>query len=113
MAPGRLHPRSRLAARLGREAEAARPGIASVGIGIPGLYDPAGGTVRFLVNLPGPWAGFPVAAPVGAALGVPAITPPNNAGRSTRSPCPSCASTICRRANTPFTSARSARTAAG
>src|SRR5450631_2821236 len=39
--------------------------VASVGIGVPGLYDPATGTTRFLVNVPGPWAGHPVAGPVG------------------------------------------------
>ncbi len=37
----------------------------------PGLYDPAAGTTRFLVNFPASWAGVPVAGPVGAALGVP------------------------------------------
>jgi glucokinase len=46
--------------------------IASVGIGIPGLYDPVSGCTRFLVNVPGPWAGHPVAGPVSAATGVPA-----------------------------------------
>lgn len=45
--------------------------IASIGIGVPGLYDPATGATRFLVNVPGPWAGQPVAAPVAAAVGVP------------------------------------------
>jgi glucokinase len=44
-----------------------------VGIGVPGLYDPATGTTRFLVNLPGAWAGRPVAGPVGDALGLPAF----------------------------------------
>ncbi len=43
----------------------------SIGIGVPGLYDPATGTTRFLVNLPGPWAGHPVAGPVSHATGVP------------------------------------------
>jgi glucokinase len=43
----------------------------TIGIGVPGLYDPASGTTRFLVNLPGPWAGQPVAGPVGEALGLP------------------------------------------
>lgn len=57
---------------VGREAVAAWPGIASVGIGVPGLYDPRTGTTRFLVNIPGRWAGRPVAAPVATALGVPA-----------------------------------------
>jgi glucokinase len=47
--------------------------IASIGIGVPGLYDPATGTTRFLVNVPGPWAGHPVAGPVAAAAGVPAF----------------------------------------
>jgi glucokinase len=47
--------------------------IASVGIGIPGLYDPTTGRTRFLVNVPGPWAGHPVAEPVAAAAGVPAF----------------------------------------
>lgn len=46
--------------------------VATVGIGVPGLYDPVEGTTRFLVNLPGPWAGQPVAGPVSDALGVPA-----------------------------------------
>lgn len=45
--------------------------VATVGIGVPGLYDPVAGTTRFLVNLPGPWAGQPVAGPVRDALGVP------------------------------------------
>ena len=40
---------------------------------MPGLYDPATGTTRFLVNVPGDWAGRPVAGPVGAALGLPAV----------------------------------------
>jgi len=45
--------------------------VLSVGIGVPGLYDPVAGTTRFLVNLPGPWAGQPVAGPVATAVGVP------------------------------------------
>lgn len=51
-------------------AEAWGP-VTSVGIGVPGLYDPATGATRFLVNLPGPWSGHPVAGPVAAAVGVP------------------------------------------
>ena len=47
--------------------------ILSIGIGVPGLYDPATGATRFLVNVPGPWAGHPVAGPVGAAVGLPAF----------------------------------------
>lgn len=45
--------------------------VSSVGIGVPGLYDPAAGTTRFLVNVPGQWAGHPVARPVAMAVGVP------------------------------------------
>ncbi len=47
--------------------------VLSVGIGVPGLYDPASGCTRFLVNVPGPWAGHPVAGPVGDAVGLPAF----------------------------------------
>jgi glucokinase len=45
--------------------------VATVGIGVPGLYDPDAGTARFLPNLPGPWAGQPVAGPVADATGLP------------------------------------------
>ena len=61
-----------LLAAVGAEAIGRSPGVTSVGIGVPGLYDPAAGTTRFLVNFPGAWAGRPVAGPVGAALGLPA-----------------------------------------
>jgi glucokinase len=54
-------------------AIAASGPVATVGIGVPGLYDPEGGTTRFLVNVPGPWAGHPVAGPVSDAAGVPAF----------------------------------------
>jgi len=47
--------------------------VASVGVGVPGLYDPATGCIRFLPNVPGPWAGHSVAGPVAAAAGVPAF----------------------------------------
>ncbi len=59
-------------AEVGVEAIGRSPGVSSVGIGIPGLYDPAAGTTRFLVNIPGAWDGHPVAGPVEEALGVPA-----------------------------------------
>jgi glucokinase len=54
-----------------RTALERRPTIGSLGIGVPGLYDPATGTARFLVNLPGDWAGRPIASPLEAALGIP------------------------------------------
>jgi glucokinase len=62
---------------IGRIVDTARtalerwPAIASVGIGVPGLYDPQTGSTRFLVNMPGDWAGRPVGPPVEAALGIP------------------------------------------
>lgn len=62
---------------IGRMAETGRtaleqwPTIASLGVGVPGLYDPVSGTTRFLVNMPGEWAGRPVAEPLTVALGVP------------------------------------------
>jgi glucokinase len=64
---------------VGQLAEVAAEAIAScgpalsVGIGVPGLYDPVGGTTRFLVNIPGPWAGQPVARPVAEATGLPTV----------------------------------------
>jgi glucokinase len=60
-------------AEVGAAAVAAWPGVTTVGIGVPGLYDPVGGTTRFFVNIPGEWAGRPVAGPVGVALGLPAF----------------------------------------
>jgi glucokinase len=59
------------AAELGQAALARWPGIASVGIGIPGLYDPVAGSTRFLVNMPGEWAARPVGPPIEAILGLP------------------------------------------
>lgn len=56
---------------VGRDLIGRSPGVSSVGVGIPGLYDPAAGTTRFLVNIPGAWAGKPVGGPVGTALGLP------------------------------------------
>jgi glucokinase len=46
--------------------------VTTIGVGVPGLYDPATGATRFLPNIPGDWAGRPVAGPVGAAIGAPA-----------------------------------------
>lgn len=55
----------------GRDALAAHSGVASVGVGVPGLYYPASGATRFLVNIPGAWDGYPVGATIGSALGMP------------------------------------------
>jgi glucokinase len=58
--------------RVGAAAIAKQPDVVTVGIGVPGLYDPARGETRLLINLPGDWAGRPVARTVGDALGRPA-----------------------------------------
>jgi len=58
-------------AEAGQAALRRWPTIASLGIGVPGLYDPAAGTTRFLVNMPGDWMDRPMAGPVEAALGLP------------------------------------------
>jgi glucokinase len=58
-------------ASVGAEAIEQCPGVSSVGVGVPGLYDPVTGCTRFLVNIPGDWAGRSVAAPIEAALGCP------------------------------------------
>ena len=55
----------------GREAIAAAGPISTAGVGVPGIYDEATGTIRFFTNLPGPWPGQPLAAPLSEALGVP------------------------------------------
>lgn len=59
-------------ASVGGQAVARWPGIATVGIGVPGLYDPVAGTTRLLINLPGDWMGRPVAGAIGDALHMPA-----------------------------------------
>jgi glucokinase len=56
---------------LARTARDLQPSIESIGIGVPGLYDPVGGTARFLVNMPGHWIGQPVRDPIERALGLP------------------------------------------
>ena len=61
-------------ARMSELAERARnewPGIATVGVGVPGLYEAETGVATFLPNLPTDWAGQPVAAPMRARLGLP------------------------------------------
>jgi glucokinase len=58
-------------AQVGAQAIARCPGVASVGIGVPGLYNPADGTTRLLINLVGDWMGKPMARVVSDALGLP------------------------------------------
>jgi glucokinase len=42
-----------------------------VGVGVPGPFNPASGTVRDLTNFPGDWAGVPIAAAVADAVFLP------------------------------------------
>src|SRR5262245_25086724 len=58
-------------AAVGSAALERHPAIASIGVGVPGLYDPGTGATRFLVNTKGDWAGRPVGPPLAAALGLP------------------------------------------
>ena len=46
--------------------------VDSVGIGVPGVYDPVAGVTRFMPNVPGNWAGVPVPAEISGAVGMPA-----------------------------------------
>ena len=45
--------------------------IASIGIAIPGRYDPASGATGLLPNFPDDWTGVPVAPYVGLHTGIP------------------------------------------
>jgi glucokinase len=58
-------------AEVGAEVLARWPDIASIGVTVPGAYDPATGEARFIVNLPGDWNGVAVTGPIRDALGVP------------------------------------------
>ena len=60
-------------AEVAAAAVAAWGPVASVGVTVPGRYDPATGTATALVNVKGDWAGRPIAAPVAAAGGAPAV----------------------------------------
>jgi glucokinase len=46
--------------------------VDTVGIGVPGLFDGASGTVTSLTNVPGDWKGLPLARLVGESLDAPA-----------------------------------------
>ena len=47
------------------------PDLATVGVGIPGLFDAAEGIATFTPNLPPDWERRPVAGPIRARLGLP------------------------------------------
>lgn len=59
-------------ASLAVESVASWPGIATVGIGVPGIYDPEADAVLDLTNFPGDWTNKPVASVVGKAVSLPA-----------------------------------------
>jgi glucokinase len=58
-------------AETARAAMAAHGAVASVGVGVPGLYDPDQGTTEFLVNFPGGWRGVPIVTPLRSTLALP------------------------------------------
>jgi glucokinase len=60
--------------RMAQTAEQCRadwPGIESVGVGVPGLFDGERGVTTFLPNLPPDWSERPVAGPLADRLGLP------------------------------------------
>jgi glucokinase len=56
---------------LAREIVTSDPAIIAIGIGLPGIFDPAAGTIELFPNLPGPWQGQPMRDPIAAATGLP------------------------------------------
>lgn len=47
--------------------------MAGIGIGVPGLYDPASNVVRFLTNLPTTWPGVPLGPEIEQRTGRPTV----------------------------------------
>lgn len=62
---------ARLVGRVTATAGLPPEGLAAIGVGIPGLYDPATGVVRFLPNLPTTWRGVHLAAELQRLTGSP------------------------------------------
>jgi glucokinase len=58
-------------AELGRRAIEQWVPIDHVGVGVPGVFDPATGVIQLFPNLPGAWSGQPLGRPLGQALGFP------------------------------------------
>jgi glucokinase len=56
---------------VGRRAVQKWAAVTTVGIGLPGLYDPRSGTTRMLPNFPDNWDGVAVGPYVGRRLGMP------------------------------------------
>jgi glucokinase len=68
-AHGPEHVRDRLI-NVGRETADEFGPFVGVGLGVPGLFDPEGGTIELFPNLPGPWKGFSLRDEVAAGIGV-------------------------------------------
>ena len=47
--------------------------VATVGIGVPGLFDRESGVIRLFPNFPGPWTGYPLKDRLEAGLGRPVV----------------------------------------
>ncbi|MBA3359963.1 MAG: ROK family protein [Actinobacteria bacterium] len=45
------------------------PQAATIGVGVPGVFDKKTGAIELFPNLPGPWKGFPLLAKMTAGLG--------------------------------------------
>ena len=63
-----------VAARLVATAVAALdadPAISTIGLGVPGLFDPDTGEIRLFPNLPGDWPGYPLRMSMESAIGRP------------------------------------------
>lgn len=58
-------------AEVGGTVISAWPGVTSIGVGLPGLYDAATGEARFLPNIPGEWLKKPVSLPISDRLNLP------------------------------------------
>ncbi len=57
----------------GLAAVAAHGPIATIGIGVPGLFDRESGVIRLFPNFPGPWTGYPFKARLEDGLGRPVV----------------------------------------
>ena len=57
----------------GRNAIAVHGPIATIGIGVPGLFDRETGVIQLFPNFPGPWTGYPFKARLEAGLGRPVV----------------------------------------
>ena len=60
-------------ARLVEEKQASWPGIVTIGVGVPGLFDADAGVTTFVPNLPPDWTRHPVAGPLRERLGLPVV----------------------------------------